>query len=65
MLKWALALFVAVFVLGALQPGLASRLRLGRLPGDVRVRMRGREYFFPFASTLLLSLLLALIGRLL
>jgi len=65
MLKWALALFIAVFVLGCLQPELASRLRLGRLPGDVRMRLRGREYFFPFATTLLLSLLLALLGRLL
>ena len=65
MLKWVLALFVAVIVLGALRPGLATRLRLGRLPGDVRLRLGGREYFFPFATTLLLSLLLTLIGRLL
>jgi hypothetical protein len=23
---------------------------LGRLPGDMRFRLRGREYSFPFAS---------------
>jgi hypothetical protein len=65
MLKWALALFLVVLVLGLLQPGLAARLRLGRLPGDVAFRFRGRVYVFPFATTLLLSLLLTLLLRLL
>ncbi len=64
MLKWLLAVFLAVFVLGLLQPRLARLLRLGHLPGDVRFRFRGREYGFPFASTLLLSLAVALIARL-
>ncbi|MDK9724175.1 MAG: DUF2905 domain-containing protein [Sterolibacteriaceae bacterium MAG5] len=57
MLKWLIVLAVAVFVIGLLQPRLAAWLRLGWLPGDVRLRLRGREYIFPFASTLLLSLL--------
>lgn len=65
MLKWALALALAVFLLGLFRPWLARRLRLGRLPGDMALRYRGRDYRFPFASTLLLSLLLALISRLL
>jgi hypothetical protein len=65
MLKWLIALAVAVFVIGLLQPRLAKWLRLGRLPGDVRVRLRGREYVFPFASTLVWSLLATLIFRLL
>ena len=63
MLKWLIALFAAVFIVGLLQPRLAKLFRLGHLPGDVRFRYRGREYGFPFASTLLLSLLLALIIR--
>lgn len=65
MLKWALALILVVLLLGLLQPGLAARLRLGRLPGDLHFRFRGREYRFPFTSTLLLSLLAALLFRLL
>jgi hypothetical protein len=63
MMKWALALFLVVLLLGLLQPGLASRLRIGRLPGDIRFRLRGREYGFPFTSTLLLSLLATLLFR--
>jgi hypothetical protein len=62
-MKWALALCLVVLVLGLLKPGLASRLRLGRLPGDVRFRLRGREYSFPFTSTLLISLLAMLLFR--
>ena len=65
MIKWLVALFAVVFVLGLMQPRLARQLRLGRLPGDLRLRLRGREYVFPFASSLLLSLLLAAVVRLL
>ena len=61
MLKWLIAVFAAVFVVGLLQPKLARWLRLGHLPGDVRLRWRDRVYPLPFASTLLMSLLLAII----
>ncbi len=64
MLKWLIAVFAAVIVISVLQPRLARVLRLGRLPGDLRFRLRGRDYVFPFATTLLLSFLLALIMRL-
>ena len=62
MLKWLIALAVALVVLTAVSPWLA-RYGLGRLPGDVTVRFRGRDYYLPFTSTLLLSLALALIVR--
>ncbi len=64
MLKWALTLFLALAVLGAVRPALARR-GLGRLPGDLTLQVRGREIFLPFTTTLLLSALLALLGRLL
>jgi hypothetical protein len=62
MLKWLLILVVALAVLTALSPWLA-RLGLGRLPGDVTVRLRGRTYALPFTTTILLSLLLTLVSR--
>ena len=31
------------------------KIGLGRLPGDIRFVRNGREYDFPFASSLLLS----------
>ncbi|HEX4857750.1 MAG TPA: DUF2905 domain-containing protein [Usitatibacteraceae bacterium] len=60
--RWLL-LILAVVLIGVLWPWL-SRIGLGRLPGDLRLQRRGRTYYFPIASTLLLSLLLALLGRL-
>lgn len=63
MFKWLLAIFIAVFILGVAMPKLARRLRLGRLPGDISVRWRGQVYSFPFATTVLLSLLLGVLLR--
>jgi hypothetical protein len=36
---------------------------LGRLPGDFRFRLFGREWFIPITSTLLLSMLAATIAK--
>ncbi len=65
MLKWLIVMLVAVFVIGLLQPRLARLLRIGRLPGDLNLRLRGKTYVFPFASALLVSLVASLIARLL
>jgi len=64
MVKWILTLVIALFLLGILTPHLARFIRFGKLPGDMAFRFRGKSYFFPLASTLLFSLLLWLIGRL-
>ncbi len=61
MFKWLIAIFITVFIAGIVLPRLAAFLRIGRLPGDLRVRWRGREYSFPFATTVVLSLLAGLI----
>lgn len=63
MLKWLLVLVVGLAVLALLTPWLA-RFGLGRLPGDIVVRWRGRPIYLPIATTILLSLLLTLFGRL-
>jgi uncharacterized membrane protein len=62
MLKWVLVLVIALIVLTALSPYL-SRFGLGRLPGDLTVRYKGRLYYLPLTSTVLLSLVLTLITR--
>jgi hypothetical protein len=62
-MRWLLTMFIALVVLTALQPWL-RRLGIGRLPGDVNFRIGGREYSFPFASTVLMTVLMFLIGRL-
>lgn len=62
-MRWLLTTFLALLVLTALQPWL-GKLGIGRLPGDLRFRRNGREYVLPFTSTVVLSLLLMLIARL-
>lgn len=63
MLKWILTLMIALVILTALSPWL-SRFGLGRLPGDIVVRFRGRDRYLPFTSTILMSLALGLLTQL-
>ncbi len=63
LLKWLLLIAVFVVVISLAGPWLA-RHGLGRLPGDLTVRWRGRLVYLPITSTILLSLLLTLLGRL-
>jgi hypothetical protein len=62
MLKWLLTLAVVLFVLGIAGPWL-TRLGLGRLPGDVSIERRGRRFYFPLATSIVLSLVLMLVLR--
>jgi hypothetical protein len=63
MMKWLLTIVIVVIVLGLIMPRLQQRGGSRRLPGDVAVRWRGREYFFPFTTTILLSLLFIAVSR--
>ncbi|MCX7902382.1 MAG: DUF2905 domain-containing protein [Burkholderiaceae bacterium] len=62
-MRFVVTLFLALVVLAALHPWL-QRLGIGRLPGDLRFPLGKREVLLPFASTLLLTFLVYLIGRL-
>jgi DUF2905 family protein len=57
LLKWFIVVALAISLIGWVNP-LLRKLGLGRLPGDIRFVRNGREYNFPFASSLLLSALL-------
>jgi hypothetical protein len=62
LLKWLLVLVLGVVVITLLSPWM-SRYGLGRLPGDITVRWRGRPLYLPITTTLLLSALLTLFAR--
>ena len=64
MLKWLLVVSLALVLFSGLMPVL-RRFGIGRLPGDLEFRAFGREWSVPLTSTLLLSLLAALLSRLL
>ena len=42
---------------------LLQRLGLGRLPGDFKFKLFGRDWFIPLASTVLLSFVVSLIAK--
>ena len=64
MLKWLVTVFIVLAILAAAMPWL-GRTGLGRLPGDLRIPLRGRVYYVPFATTVLLSLAVWLISKVL
>jgi hypothetical protein len=61
-LRWLIVVFVALMIFSGLQKWL-QKFGFGRLPGDFRFRLFGREFFIPITSTLLLSLAAAAIAR--
>jgi hypothetical protein len=62
MIRWLVIIFLVLMVFSSLLPWL-ERLGIGRLPGDVRFSFFGKKIFLPFASTILISLFVALISR--
>ena len=62
MLKWLVVFVLACIVFSAVLPRL-SRFGIGRMPGDMRFRVRGTEVSIPLGSTLIFALCFWLIGR--
>jgi Protein of unknown function (DUF2905) len=62
LVKWLLTLAIALVILTAFSP-LFARFGLGRLPGDMTLRYKGRNYYLPFTTTILLSIALTLVVR--
>ncbi|EGJ12209.1 MULTISPECIES: DUF2905 domain-containing protein [Rubrivivax] len=62
-MRWLLVFLVAFLLFNGLQQ-LLRRIGLGRLPGDFRVRVGGRDWYFPLASSAVLSVLVGLISLL-
>jgi hypothetical protein len=62
-IRWLLVIFIALILFSSLSRWL-EKLGLGRLPGDFRFRLFGREFFVPLASSVLLSVVAMLVGKL-
>lgn len=64
MIRWMIVIFLALMLVSWFTP-LLNKLGFGRLPGDFRFRLFGREWFIPLTTTLLLSAVASLIAKLL
>lgn len=63
MLRWLLVVVLALVLFSGLRRVL-EKVGLGRLPGDLRFKLRGREVQLPIASCVLLSFIAMAIGKL-
>ncbi|HQX60055.1 MAG: DUF2905 domain-containing protein [Rhodoferax sp.] len=64
MIRWLIVVFIVLILLNSLAPFL-DKLGFGKLPGDFRFRLFGRPFYLPVATTVLISLLAALLVRVL
>lgn len=61
-MRWLLTIFIGLVIFSALLPWL-EKLGIGRLPGDISFTLFGKRIFLPFASTVLMSLVLFGVAR--
>ena len=63
MIRWFIVIVLALTLISWLTP-LLGKLGLGKLPGDLRFRLFGRDWSIPLVSTILLSLLASTLSKL-
>jgi hypothetical protein len=61
-MRWLIVFFLVLILFGRLR-GWLMKVGLGRLPGDFTLRLLGREFYVPLASSLFLSFVAMLIGH--
>ena len=62
-IRWIIVIFLALMLISWFTP-LLQRMGFGKLPGDLRFKLFGREWFIPLTTTLVLSLLAGGIAKL-
>ena len=62
MIRWLIVILLVLMIFGGVHRWL-EKIGLGRLPGDFRFKLFGREFFVPIASSVLLSVLALVLGR--
>ena len=62
MIRWLIVILLALLIFSGLHRWL-EKIGLGRLPGDFRFKVFGREFFVPLTSSVLLSFLAMLIAQ--
>lgn len=62
MIRWLFVIFIALVIFSGLKPWL-EKIGLGKLPGDLRFRLAGRDWFIPLTSSVLLSCVAMLVAK--
>ena len=62
MFRWLIVIFLALLLINSITPWM-QKLGFGRLPGDLRFRLFGRDWFIPLTTTILLSLVAGVVSK--
>jgi hypothetical protein len=62
MIRWLIVILLVLMIFGNVHRWL-EKIGLGRLPGDFRFKLFGREFFVPIGSSVLLSVVALALGR--
>jgi hypothetical protein len=62
MFRWLIVVFLVLVLINSVTPWL-QRLGFGRLPGDFRFKVFGKEFFIPLTTTIILSMVAAAIAK--
>jgi hypothetical protein len=63
MFRWLIVIFIALMLINWFTP-FFKKLGFGRLPGDLRFTVFGREIFLPLTTTIILSLVASGVSKL-
>ena len=63
MIRWFIVIFLALMLISWVSPFL-QKLGFGKLPGDLRFKLFGRDWNIPLTTTILLSFVASLISQL-
>jgi hypothetical protein len=61
-IRWIVVIVIALVLFNGLMPYL-QRIGLGKLPGDLRFRVGGRDWYLPIATSIILSLIASVIAK--
>ena len=62
-MRWLLTFLLACLLFNGLR-GWLGKVGLGKLPGDFSFRVRGRQWYVPLTSSVVLTVLAMLLGLL-
>jgi Protein of unknown function (DUF2905) len=63
MIRWFIVIFLALMLISWVTP-LLQKMGFGKLPGDLRFKLFGRDWNIPLTTTILLSFVASLISQL-
>ena len=62
MIRWFIVIFLALVFISWFSP-LLQRVGFGKLPGDLRFKLFGRDWYLPVTTTILLSFLASVVAK--